>query len=511
VDYERLMSERGTTPVGPGVTTESAAENPSWNEASPGARPTPELAATAVLLLVDWLTVLTCLALVRWLRSWIGANAMPSLGPVTSLAFFVVHLYGLIPWILCFAAARLYTHRALFWDEARRAVYACTAAALVAIAISFAGADVANLSRLVIGGTWVLTLVAVPVVRQRVERWFTRLNLWNRRVLIVGAGASARQVCAHLRANEELGYEPIVFVDDDPSKIGTKLDGIPVAGPLDATAALIRRTGAHEVVLAVPHLSRERLLELVSTCEGQVHSIRVVPDLFGLASVGVEAEDIDGVLLLRMRWNLASRWNRFLKRAFDVLIAGVAGILLAPVLVAAAIATRLDSPGPILFAQQRLGRGRRPFRCYKFRTMYVGGEGKLDALLNAHPESRAEWERFAKVRGRDPRVTRIGQILRKRSFDELPQLFNVLRGEMSLVGPRPYLPNEIERMGTLAETILKASPGLTGLWQVSGRNNLTFEQRLRLDEYYTRNWSLWTDVMVLCKTVGALRRADGAY
>jgi undecaprenyl-phosphate galactose phosphotransferase len=165
----------------------------------------------------------------------------------------------------------------------------------------------------------------------------------------------------------------------------------------------------------------------------------------------------------------------------------------------------------VFFRQERMGRGRRLFRCVKFRTMYVDGDARLHAHLRARPERRAEWERFRKLKSFDPRVTRVGRVLRRLSIDELPQLINVWRNEMSLVGPRPYLPVEAERMGDFRETVLKAPPGITGLWQVSGRNDLTFEQRLRLDEYYVRNWSLWMDVVVLLKTVTAVLRRHGAY
>jgi Undecaprenyl-phosphate galactose phosphotransferase WbaP len=225
----------------------------------------------------------------------------------------------------------------------------------------------------------------------------------------------------------------------------------------------------------------------------------------------VETEDLDGVLLLHMRWNLDKPWNRTLKRTFDLIVATVTGVLLAPLLAVVALAIRLDSPGAVLLLQERIGRGRSRFRCVKFRTMYVDNEERLRAYLAQHPESRAEWEHFAKLKSFDPRVTRVGRLLRRVSLDELPQLANVFRKQMSLVGPRPYLPSETERMGDFAETILKAPPGITGLWQVSGRNKLTFEQRLRLDEYYVRNWSLWMDTVVLVKTVGVVIGRDGAY
>jgi undecaprenyl-phosphate galactose phosphotransferase len=209
--------------------------------------------------------------------------------------------------------------------------------------------------------------------------------------------------------------------------------------------------------------------------------------------------------------NLAKPVNLAIKRGFDLIVATIAVLVLVPLFVLIALAIRLDSQGPVLFRQQRVGRNRRLFRCVKFRTMYHDGEERLRAHLSVHAVSRDEWERFRKLKSSDPRVTRVGGILRRLSLDELPQLINVFRNEMSLVGPRPYLPEETERMGDFRDIVGKAPPGITGLWQVSGRNHLTFEQRLRLDEYYVHNWSLWMDVVVLCKTIIVVLYRHGAY
>jgi undecaprenyl-phosphate galactose phosphotransferase len=473
-----------------------------------GLRP---LGAGLALAAADWCAVFACLAAIWWLRDGPLRQLLPGLGPVDSLSQLVVRLYGLAPWMLAFAASRLYTRRTLFWDETRSIVYACTLAALFAVAVSFAEKRAMTTSRLVIGGLWLTTIVVVPLAREQAKRLLAALGLWRKRVLIVGAGETGMQVLEKVRQNSELGYVPVAFVDDDPTKIGTQQGGLPVRGPLGFVPREIEALDIEDVVVAIPELPRARLLHLIALCEGQVQSIRLVPDLFGLASVGVEAEDLDGVLLLHMRWNLAKPWNLLVKRLFDLGVASAVGLLLAPVLIATAIAIRVDSPGPIFFVQERLGRGRRRFACIKFRTMYADNEARLRLHLADNHGASAEWEEFAKLKSVDPRVTRVGRFLRRSSLDELPQLINVMRREMSLVGPRPYLPSETERMGDLAETILKAPPGVTGLWQVSGRNNLPFEQRVRLDEYYVRNWSLWLDVEVLMKTVRAVLRGDGAY
>lgn len=469
------------------------------------------LLAAAVLMLTDWLTVVGCLGLAWGLRNGPMLRLAPALGALFPFSTYVAHLYFLIPWTLAFAEAGLYSRRTLFWSETRQVLRACTLAALFAVFLSFAVRSAEELSRLVIAGIWLTTLLVVPIVRYNTKRVLLGAGLWGKRVLVLGAGETGRQVCERIRANPALGYDPVAFVDDDPQKIGQQQAGLPVRGPLNTVPELVRELGVRDVVIALPRLARDQLLQVISTCEGHVESIRLVPDMFGLATVGVETEDLDGMLLLHMRWNLAKPWNLALKRGFDLFVATGTALLLAPFLMLAAIAIRLDSPGPILYRQQRLGRGWRRFRCVKFRTMYVDNEQRLREHLARNPAAQVEWEQFLKLKTFDPRVTRVGALLRGLSFDEVPQLINVVRGEMSLVGPRPYLPRETQRMGAFAETILKAPPGITGLWQVSGRNELTFSQRLRLDEYYVRNWSLWMDIIVLMKTLGAVLRRRGAY
>jgi Undecaprenyl-phosphate galactose phosphotransferase WbaP len=469
------------------------------------------LLAVSILLLVDWLTVLGSLAVVWLLRDQTIRQLLPQYSALYPFPIYLKNLYLLLPWIIAFAEAGLYTRRTLFWGEARRVIRACSLAALFAIFLTFVAHPAQQLSRLVIAGMWFLTLFTVPLVRYNTKRALLALGLWGKRVLILGAGETGAHVYERIRANPALGYDAVAFADDDPQKIGQIWSGLPVRGPLATVPGLIRELGVRDVVVAMPRLPRERLLHVISTCEGHVESIRVVPDVFGLATVGVETEDLDGMLLLNMRWNLAKPWNLALKRLFDLVLASATAVVLAPLLALTALAIRLDSRGPALFVQNRLGRRWRQFPCLKFRTMYLDNDQPLQEHLAHDAGARAEWKQFAKLKSFDPRVTRVGHILRRLSLDELPQLFNVLRGDMSLVGPRPYLPSETQRMGDFVETILKAPPGLTGLWQVSGRNQLTFDQRLRLDEYYVRNWSLWMDIIVLVKTISTLLQRRGAF
>lgn len=489
---EALLGGRGRPGPGPGL-------GPEWRRG----------AAVLALLLVDWLGVFACLFVSVWFRRGL-IHLFPTLGHPYPLPLYIEHLHYLVPWLLVFVDSGMYTRHVLFWDEVRIAVRACVLGALLASFLSFAVRYSDELSRLVIGVMWALTVVVVPTFRYSAKRALARIGWWRKRVLILGAGEVGDMVSQRILANPALGFELVGFVDDDPHKWGTTKREVPVSGPLATIPQIVRRVGAKEVVIAMPRLARDRLLHIVSLCEGAVENIRVVPDLFGLATVGVETEDLDGMLVLRMRWNLAKPWNLAVKRIFDLAVGAVSLVATLPTFLLVTLAIRLDSEGPALLAQERLGRRGRFFRCLKFRTMYLDNEERLAGYLAENPEARREWEEFAKLKSFDPRTTRVGRFLRRFSLDELPQLINILRGEMSLVGPRPYLPRETMIMGDFAQTILKAPPGITGLWQVSGRNELTFAQRLRLDEYYVRNWSLWMDIMVLVKTFGAVF-GRGAY
>jgi undecaprenyl-phosphate galactose phosphotransferase len=216
------------------------------------------------------------------------------------------------------------------------------------------------------------------------------------------------------------------------------------------------------------------------------------------------------IQMLKVSNNLAKPWNEWLKWGIDLVFATLLAILLLPLMALIALLVKLDSPGPALLWQTRLGHRNKDFACLKFRTMHLDCDRKLATYLRENPQVADEWEKFAKLKSHDPRLTRLGRFLRRWSFDELPQILNVLKGEMSLVGPRPYLPRERERIGPHLPTIVEARPGMTGFWQVSGKNRLTFEDRVRLEVWYIRNWSPWLDLIILVKTVRAVLRADHA-
>src|SRR5690606_8423000 len=236
----------------------------------------------------------------------------------------------------------------------------------------------------------------------------------------------------------------------------------------------------------------------------------LVPELLDVSSGWVSPRDIQGHLALELGNNLPEKRNQITKRVLDIALAVASLPLAVPLAAIISLAIALESRGPVVFTQTRLGRNGKPFEVYKFRTMHLAAEERLAVFLERDPAAKEEWLRTRKL-ARDPRVTRVGRFLRRSSLDELPQLLNVLRGEMSFVGPRPVMPDEVQWYGDNARHLARVRPGLTGLAQVSGRSLLAYEDRVRIDTYFVRNWSVWLDLTILGRTIGAVVKGRGAY
>jgi lipopolysaccharide/colanic/teichoic acid biosynthesis glycosyltransferase len=287
-----------------------------------------------------------------------------------------------------------------------------------------------------------------------------------------------------------------------------EVDGVPVVGDLSLAPVLAQRLKIPYAVVAMPGVDSVKLLQIVERIGGKFSHLLIIPDLFGFATMGVPAKSLGGVLGVEVRQQLLLPGPRLAKRVMDVALTSVGAFFVFPFLVLIALLIKLDSKGPIFYTQKRLGRDGEHFKAYKFRTMHGDGEARLKAILDADPQLRAEYEIYHKLR-KDPRVTRIGRFLRKFSLDEFPQLLNVILGDMSLVGPRPYIERELTEMQGQEKIILRAPPGMTGMWQVSDRNATSFAQRCQIDVYYVRNWSPWLDMHILAKTFGVVIKGSG--
>jgi lipopolysaccharide/colanic/teichoic acid biosynthesis glycosyltransferase len=287
-----------------------------------------------------------------------------------------------------------------------------------------------------------------------------------------------------------------------------EVEGVPIVGDLSLAPVLADRLKIKYAILAMPGIESESLLRIAERVGGVFSHLLIIPDLFGFGSIGVPAKDVGGVIGIEVRQQLLLPGPRLAKRIMDMTLTVLGGLAISPILVLLWLLIRLDSKGSAFYFQKRLGRDGQHFLAAKFRTMHGDGEARLKAVLDSNPAMKAEYEEFHKL-SNDPRVTRVGRVLRKYSLDELPQLWNVLRGEMSLVGPRPYLEREVHEMQQKEGIILRAMPGMTGMWQVSDRNATGFAERLKMDVHYVRNWSPWLDVYILARTLGVVVRGTG--
>jgi exopolysaccharide biosynthesis polyprenyl glycosylphosphotransferase len=327
-----------------------------------------------------------------------------------------------------------------------------------------------------------------------------------RRLLIVGTGKRAAGIIDRIKKHPEWGLRIMGTIDDEPERKIEKVSNVEVVGDLKDISAIIRDQSIDDVIFVVPRSRLSFIEEAVLACETVGIRAIVAMDLFDLKIARSRHTELDGIPLVSFETTVATEWQLFVKRAIDVIVSGILIIITAPIQLIAAIAIRLTSYGPILFRQLRVGLNGRKFTLYKFRTMYQGADGERFTL-----EAKNEMNGPVFKIKNDPRVTKVGKILRKLSLDELPQFYNVLAGHMSLVGPRPPIPEEVRKYQTWQRRRLSMRPGMTCLWQVMGRNNVDFDEWMKLDLEYLDNWSLWLDFRIMVKTIPAVLFGSGAY
>jgi UDP-galactose-lipid carrier transferase len=354
----------------------------------------------------------------------------------------------------------------------------------------------------------------VPVFRSMTKRALDYAGLWKRPTLIIGCGENAFESKHALSSQSFLGVDVVAYVapDNETAMNGDKVlvSDAPVLHGM--TPATFRTLPGVQVVIALEHDHRElRDMWVRGLTKNGVRDVTVMAPMRGVPMYGTDISYFFGheVMMLRVQNNLARFSAKVLKRIFDVLVGGFLVLMLLPIFLILAALVAKDG-GSAFFGHTRIGQHGRKFKCYKFRSMVPNADKVLKELLERDPVARAEWDKDFKLKN-DVRITRIGSLLRKTSLDELPQLWNVLRGDMSLVGPRPVIEKEIERYGEEAAYYLLAKPGMTGLWQVSGRNDTDYARRVFLDAWYVKNWSLWYDISIIFKTVGVVLKRDGAY
>jgi len=412
--------------------------------------------------------------------------------------------------LLMFEMDRVYQYwgRRPWLDQVYRIINAMAKSVVVILAIIFVLQPL-QYSRLLLieaGVISVLLLALARAVQAAIISSLRRRGIGVARVVIVGAGEMGRTVMRTIVARPSVGYHVVGFVDDDDQKGQTDIGRFKALGPTSNLARLIEEQEVDEVIITLPWMYHRKIMAIVRECQRRQVSARIVPDLFQMSLSRVDVDDLGGVPLIGVRDVGFERSAWLVKRAMDVGGAVVGLVFGAPFLALIALAIRIDSPGPILFHQTRVGAGGRLFEIHKFRSMREGAEVELEQLLELN---EADGPLF-KIRD-DPRLTRVGRFLRRVSLDELPQLWNVLRGEMSLVGPRPPIPSEVIDYAEWHKKRLEVRPGMTGLSQVSGRSLLSFDEMVLLDIYYIENWTLWLDFKIMLRTLPKVLRGEGAY
>lgn len=420
---------------------------------------------------------------------------------------------GLAVWLGLRALLGLYPGYGLDWvEQLRRQTYAVFAA-LAIIGIFALSLRVTDLSpRLLVPLILVSLglLILPPLLQYCVKSSMRKAGLWGKPVVVLGYGEAGTNLVHLLKERWELGYAPAAVFDYHLQALEESNETVDARRTLGDVVDAARNSGVDTAIFAMPHIRREHLAQLADLASLSFRHVVVIPNLGGITNSAVVARDLAGTFGVEIKHNLLDPWAQRTKRSFDVLSTLMGGLLISPILFIALIAIKLDSAGPAIFVQERPGHDGRMFRIYKFRTMYTDAEQRFAQLILENPLLAKEFEQHGKLKD-DPRVTRVGAWLRKYSLDELPQLWNVLKADMSLVGPRPYLVSQITQTKRASTVISRVPPGITGLWQVSGRSDVTLEQRLDLDTHYVRNWSVWLDLVVLARTVLCVLLRRGAY
>jgi exopolysaccharide biosynthesis polyprenyl glycosylphosphotransferase len=346
---------------------------------------------------------------------------------------------------------------------------------------------------------WILAIVFVILGRVLTDYLRTRVRMRQpTRVLVVGAGDVGRMILQKITQSPGLGYEPVGFADDTPGR--SEVAGLPILGPTDHLAYLIREHDVQEAIVGLPEASHEQILDLISQCEREKAVVRVFPDVFQIIASDIGIDDLNGLPLLTIRDVALRGWRLSLKRAMDLVVSAVVMVFLSPLLLLMALLVKLDSPGPVFYAQERMGLDAKPFQMLKFRSMRADAEEETGPVWATQD---------------DPRKTRFGAFIRKHSLDELPQFINVLVGDMSLVGPRPERPVFVEQFRQIVPRYMerhKEKAGITGWAQVNGlRGDTSIIERTKYDLWYIENWSLLLDIKILMRTTFGIFKDQNAY
>ena len=347
-----------------------------------------------------------------------------------------------------------------------------------------------------------LSTIALPAFREAAKHYFGRFNWWGVPAVLFTSGDSGNFIIEKLQKNKYLGYHPSVIINSDSIHVDS-YNGIPVFSPDEEIIKTLRKLRIKQALICDYHGDMSNIMSSFR------YTITVSKNQTFFTSTQ-QLKDIAGIIGFASIHNLTFKGNLILKRFIDISAIVISLPVVLPIFIILSFLTKITSRGPVFYAHKRVGKNGKEIKCWKFRSMCINSQEILEKILATDPVRREEWEKDRKFQD-DPRVTRFGKFLRRTSFDELPQLFNILVGDMSLVGPRPVTEPELVKYGKYQDYVLSVVPGLTGMWQVSGRSDTGYEERISFDTYYIQNWSIWLDIWILIKTVWVVINGKGAY
>lgn len=412
-----------------------------------------------------------------------------------------------IIYIFILMTNKLYTLKRPFWDEAKLLIRGIITTFIVVFAFTSLAKVGIRTSRLILVLQPLVAIVLVPLVRRIIKTILYKIGLWRTGVLVININGSDN-IHEEFKANKYLGYYVIKEISPPEHKISPELSHT----FMEQVKVELKKYNITRVVLTTKHLTNRYIAEFVEKLYFVVPHILIVPTNLGLdlGNADIYHMMYHNQFVLDIKKGLNVRINLILKRLIDIVLSSTALIMLSPLFIVVYILILLEDGQPGFYKQKRFGLNRKEFNFIKFRSMYNGdNDQRIIDYLKKHPEEKESWDKYQKLKGKDPRVLKIGRFIRKFSIDELPQLFNVLKGDMSMVGPRPYMFRELDKLKNYLDRIVAVKPGMTGLWQVSGRNQRTFKERIQLDTWYIQNWTFWLDLVISIKTFKEVFRKAG--
>lgn len=424
------------------------------------------------------------------------------------------YFYVWIPAVFIFFLFYTGAHRQMvpYWEIIKNILYANFYSILLFIFFLYLSHQNATMiSRLYVALFFIISFISLCLVRNLIIDVCNKLNILKEPVIFIGAGKTTEKIIKFFGNNNCFGIKVLGIIDSEWHSDYLK-QRFRLLKNVNNARKYIKSQKIGTVIIASQSMDKQQIIQCIKEIQPITKNIMFVPNIMEAPVANLEIRRLytNDILLLNIKNNLADKKNRIIKRIFDIVLGTIVSIPAILIIICCYIWVKIDSKGPAFFNAKRIGKNGREFTCYKFRSMYMNADEILADYLAKNPQAKAEWDEFQKLHDYDPRVTKAGKIMRRTSFDELPQIFNVLKGEMSLVGPRPYLPREIKDMGDYYKTIIQTVPGITGYWQVSGRSDIPFEGRLKMDNWYIRNWSVWIDIVLLFKTIKVVFFSKGA-